>query len=1716
MQCFEELTSARLRVMRTVIFGFILATQPILNADETKKSATASATEVSFHRDVLPILRENCFGCHQGSLKQGGYLMTDFAAMLKGGDSGTRAIVAKKPKQSYLLEVITPVDGQAEMPKKGPPLKVADIETIRNWIKQGAHNDSPLVRPEYSSDRPPEYVQPPVIAAIDFSPDGKQVAIASFHETLLYRTSDWQLEKRLIGMSPRIESVRYSPDGKLLAVSGGQPGVFGELQLWNSEDGSLVRSQTLGSDTVFHVTWSHDAKLISVALPDNTIRAFHAETGEQKFFSRAHEDWPRATLFTIDSQHLLSAGRDMTVKLTEVATERFVDNVTSITPGALRGGIQALVRHPTRNEIFVGGADGVPRVYRVFRETARVIGDDSNLIRRFDPMPGRIFSTAVSPDGSLLAAASTLDGQSFVRVWAYDFDGTTPENIKAIQAKRVLSRNTKEIEQLDEFLARKPKQVAEWDAPAVSLYAIAFDKQNRLAGAGSDGHLRVWSLSDNREIAKFNVTPTALTKLAKSNTPTAAQSIKSPDSKNPIASSDTNANVIDPSTISSLSIEPKNIEIGRWNDTVQMLVTAELTNGHKIDATSFAQYEMSDGSVAKVSATGWVEPSKAGEAKLTIRIGNFSETLPLAVRESDHSSVDFIRDVNPVLSKLGCNQGTCHGAQAGKNGFKLSLRGYDPIYDVRALTDDLAGRRYNPTAPLESLMLTKPLGLVPHAGGKLLDEFNTRTAVLKAWIAGGSRLNLQTQRVSRIEVSPANPTIESIGNHQQIRVVAYYANGDTRDVTREAFIESGNTEVATIGQGERATAIRRGEAPILARYEGAYAATTLTVMGDRHGFEVTEAEFAQPIDRLVANKWARLKIQPSPLCSDADFLRRIYLDLTGLPPTSDQVRAFLADTTATEDKRNRIIDQLLESDAFTDFWTNKWSDLLLVNSKFLGKEGATKFRDWIRESIASRKPYDKFAYEILTATGSNRENPAASYFKILRSPEELVENTTHLFLGVRFNCNKCHDHPFEKWTQDQYYQTAAFFTQVSLKRDKESGDKNIGGTAVEGAKPLYEEVSDTAQVEMKHQRTNNVVNPKFPFECDRTPVANASRRVELATWLTSPSNPYFAKSYVNRMWGYLTGKGLIEPIDDIRAGNPASIPELLSYLENRFIENKFDVRSIVREIVQSKVYQLSIETNPWNEDDQRNYSHAIPRRLPAEVLYDAIHLVTGSPSSIPGLAPGTRSAMIADADAGLPDGFLNNLGRPARETACECERSSELRLGSIMALVSGPTLGSALENDKNSIQDLAKKNQDDSVLIQELFLRILNRPATEEEVQATLTVFDQIPTDHHKVEAAHKDRETWWQTEKPIREEARIKELETVKVALATREDEIKPQREKDEAARLVRLTKATAAVTAYEKKIPEEFEKFLVKNKRNLLWQPLPAISATGSAAVTLTPQADRSIVAGGKATKAIYKMDTLGPRSPITAVRLEVLTSGDPKAKGPGLSKNGNFVLTEFEIFVANVSKPDEMRRLKVAKAFADFTQNGFSIEAANDLNNIDQKGWAVNGATGVEHWAVFELESPLELKEGEVLHFEMHQQYKTDAHRIGRFRISVTDDTSEAALGLSEFLSHLANTPKAMRTKEDAAAGVAYFGTSSAPLIKLRDTVAKEKQALPEDEQVVQLRSRVEKLSQPLREDPKLVSLRADVAASLKQSEDQRVTAAEDIAWALINSPAFLFNH
>ncbi len=1681
---------------------------------------TLKAASPSFSNEVLPILRANCFGCHQGAKKLGGYMMTDFQALLDGGESGLAAVVPGRSSESHLIREIVPIDGKSEMPKKGKPLSDVEIEILKRWVDAGAINDSKPAGPRYSLALPPIYTRSPTISSIDFSKDGKLIAVSGFHETLLLNSENGQLQQRLIGLSPRVESISYSPDGKWLAVASGEQAVSGELQIWNVETNKLERSLQLGSDTLFGVNWSPDSTLISFGMTDNTVRAVNLD-GEQKLYQRAHEDWPRATVFTPDGKHLISASRDMTVKLIEVDTERFVDNITSITPGALRGGVQSLARHPFRNEILVGGADGTPKIYRVFRQTARAIGDDANLIRQLEPLPGRIFSVAISPDGRFLAAAATLDNQSTIKVWSYDVDEELPREIRDIQAKRVASLQGDEKKKLEAYVTAQPKVIATWTVPTAAIYSIALDSNGRLAAGGSDGRLRVWNSANSESVFDIDVNPSSTT-IA---TDTGLIAKLRAERLSEIAAVHTNERAsaeflkeVDNfliSRVTAIEVQPASLELDSWNASAQITVSATLDNGEVRDATRVALLSTASSNIW-LSKRGWVQPLENGTCNIEIQIGGHKKLLPVTVAMDAKKPMDFIRDVNPVLSRIGCNAGTCHGAQAGKGGFKLSLRGYDPIYDVRALSDDLAGRRINPSSPTDSLIMTKPLGLVAHVGGKLFEAGDNHALVIRQWISEGANVNTSNTKVARIELSPLNPIAPMPGAVQQLRVVATYPDGRTRDVTREAYIETGNGEVAVVIDGGRIQAIRRGEAPILARYEGAYSATTLTVMGDRSGFDWQPTASENPIDALVAAKWDRMKIKPSEICNDADFLRRVTLDLSGLPPTAEQVRAFLADTTPTQEKREKLIDQLIASEAFVDHWTSKWSDLLQVNSKFLGKEGATKFREWIRESVATNKPYDKFVHDIVTASGSNRENPAASYFKILRTPEDTLENTTHLFLGVRFNCNKCHDHPFERWTQDQYYETAAYFSQVSLKKDDASGDKTIGGTAVDGAKPLFEEVSDGGTGEMKHQKTQQVVAPKFPFQSEYIVAADASRRKHFGSWLTSPKNPYFARSYVNRMWGYLLGKGLIEPIDDIRAGNPASIPELVEFLEKDFVGHAFDVRHLIRTICRSRIYQLAMESNQWNADDDRNYSHALPRRLPAEVLYDAIHQVTGSVSHLPGMTPGARAASLSDAESGLKDGFLTNLGRPPRESACECERSSELRLGSIMALVSGPTLGSAISDQSNSIGQLVQQFSNDSDLINELFMRVLSRPAKPAEIVAATSVTSLIAIDHESLAKSLVQREAWWLDEKGKRQAQLDTDRVDAQNKLDTRIQLIQPERDAAEKSRLERSAVAKAAVDAFETVLPNKLEEFLNKGKNATVWRTLMPNSSEASNKAALVPQSDRSIIARGSADKGVYTIDTPVDPSDFNTVRLEALTGTEFKTAGPGLSANGNFVITELEVFVGKADKPKEMRKLKLTKGLTDFDQTGFSAAAVIDTKLKDQGGWAINGAEGTEHWAVFSTEEPVKIQPGEVIQWRIHQFHDAVDHRVGRFRLSIANRQGELALGLSESLYSVAQVPKSAWTELVTKESLAYFRVSSPEIKKLNETLNKENKPLAEDEQVATFKKRIERLSVPLVDDNRLVRLRNDVKESETQRIQSRLTAAEDIAWALINSPAFLFNH
>jgi len=1166
--------------------------------------------------------------------------------------------------------------------------------------------------------------------------------------------------------------------------------------------------------------------------------------------------------------------------------------------------------------------------------------------------------------------------------------------------------------------------------------------------------------------------------------------------------------------VAALDIQPAKVILSGRYAAAQLVITARLSTGDTADVTRIAKLQI-DGAVAEVTPNGQVKPVRNGTGVVRVEIGGKTISAPVDVADIvDAQPVDFIRDVNPVMTKLGCNAGTCHGAKEGKVGFKLSLRGYDPLYDVRSLKDDLAARRLNAASPDDSLMLLKATAGVPHEGGQRTKLGEKYYEILRSWIADGAKLDLKAPRVTKIEVFPHDPVVQQIGARQQVRIVATYGDGKVRDVTAEAFLDSGNTDVAKTDGGGLVETLRRGEAPLLARYEGNYAATTLTVMGDRTGFTWQQPETWSRIDELVAAKWQRMRIQPSELCTDADFLRRVYLDLTGLPPTAEEVRAFIAETGPVREKRNAVIDKLIGSPEFVDHWTNKWSDMLEVNSKFLGGEGVKLFRDWIRKEVAANTPYDQFVRKIITASGSTKDNPPASYWKILREPSEAMENTTHLFLATRFNCNKCHDHPFERWTQDQYYHLGAFFSQVQLSADPASGKAVIAGTAVEKARPIFEIVKDGTTGEMTHLRTNKVAEPTFPYAVKAD--TEGSRREQLAAWLTSPDNRFFAASYVNRLWGYLTGTGIIEPLDDIRAGNPPTNPELLEYLKTEFLNQNFDMRHVLRLICQSRTYQLSVGTNKWNGDDKINYSHAQARRLPAEVLYDSVLKVTGAATKLPG---GALAGQLPDSALDLPSGFLANLGRPARESACECERSSDLRLGSIMALLSGPAVADAIGDPKNALAQLVAKESDDAKLVDEVFTRVLNRPATETEIKKTLASWGTIEGENTSLlaEADAKEKE-----QAPIiakMEADRLTAIDGAKKELTRYEEEIAPKVAAAEKKRVADIAASEAAVKDYETNklaaAQAKFEETLPEARTHTGWQLLDPSDLKATNNVTLTKQADGSIKAGPqKLPSAIdYTVSAETKVAGITGILLEVLPSADEPGFGPGRN-GGNFVLGEFAV-KSSEAKGNPVNEVELAGAIADHSQDKFDVKAAIDGKKGDaNNGWAIAPQAGVPHYAAFSLKKPLGDDKGVRLKIEMNQP-RSGQFSIARFRLWVTTSAEPLNIGLPQVVATAFKKPAADRTPEDTATIAAYWNQIDPDLLKLRLTLGKNQLPLPIDPGVIERRDSVTKAEEPIRLDPKLVQLRQDSAQSKTQIANKRLTATQDLAWALINNPSFLFN-
>ncbi|HEY1859380.1 MAG TPA: DUF1549 and DUF1553 domain-containing protein [Gemmataceae bacterium] len=685
--------------------------------------------------------------------------------------------------------------------------------------------------------------------------------------------------------------------------------------------------------------------------------------------------------------------------------------------------------------------------------------------------------------------------------------------------------------------------------------------------------------------------------------------------------------------------------------------------------------------------------------------------MPISARAE---SVSFRNDVMAVLSKAGCNQGTCHGNQNGKNGFKLSLRGQDPDFDLASLTRDTQGRRLDSLKPEESLILLKATAKIPHEGGRRFTASSPEYAILAKWIGGGAKPDTADQpRLLRIEPTPAERVLIEPEESVPLRVRAFFSNGEERDVTRMAVYEPSNPLVSVSLAGE-ARRLQFGESAILVRYLDAQATVQVAFVPERKGFvwrDVPEANF---IDHHVFAKLKKLRMQPSELCPDSTFLRRAYLDVLGVLPTAEEARAFLSDTRA--DKRTRLIDQLLDRPEFADFWALKWSDILRSEEKVLDRKGVEVFHDWIRRSIAENKPLDAFARELIAARGSTYAEPAANFYRALRDPSTRAEAAAEVFLGVRLQCARCHNHPFDRWTQNDYHNFAAFFSRVQYRIVENRRRDKLDTHEFDGEQIVWM----AREGEIKHPYSGATMHPQFLGAKTPDFASDADRLEALADWVASPENPMFARTQVNRVWYHMMGRGIVEPNDDFRASNPPSNGPLLKALTKDIIAHRFDLRYLVRTIMNSRTYQLSAIPNETNREDEANFAHALNRPLQAEQLLDAIAQVTGTPLKFPGYPAGTRAAQLAgvrfyDRKPSESERFLQTFGKPDRLLSCECERSDETTLGQAFQLITGELINRCVSENDNSLGKMLHGGRSDRKIVEELYLRALCRLPSEEE-----------------------------------------------------------------------------------------------------------------------------------------------------------------------------------------------------------------------------------------------------------------------------------------------------------------------------------------------------------------------------------------------------------------
>ncbi len=751
-----------------------------------------------------------------------------------------------------------------------------------------------------------------------------------------------------------------------------------------------------------------------------------------------------------------------------------------------------------------------------------------------------------------------------------------------------------------------------------------------------------------------------------------------------------------------IEVFPQQLELASRTDRRQMIVSGFDATGAVRDWTHDVAIRSADPSIAELQGTA-VVPVGDGQTELIVEIGSLQQRVPVAVGGSHlDRPVAFESEVLVALSKQGCSSGACHGSPSGKGLFRLSLRGFDAALDQLTLIHEDFGRRVNTFDPEASLLLAKPLMQVSHGGGKQLHHDDTAYRLLRRWIAEGARPDpADTARCVGIEIHPGGKRVLALaGGSQQLAVLARFADGSVRDVTQLVAYESSNASVATVTPDGHVLPAGRGETVILARFLEHIESVPLTFLDADPAFVWTAPPPHNVLDERVDEKLQLLQHTPSPLCTDEEFLRRVHLDVIGLLPTVEETRAFLADP--SPDKRQTLIDTLLRRDEYATYQALKWGDILRMTKKAVGDDGVYKYHRWVEDAFRSNMPYDEFARAILAAEGSTLSNPPANFYRAAATATDCVETVSQVFLGARLQCAKCHNHPFEKWTQDNYYGLAAFFEPVQRRATQRPGEMFIYTAAGSG---------------VTQPRTGERMQPWLPGEGSLTVAEGDDGRERLVDWLVDPGNPFFARIEANRIWSGCFARGIVDPIDDFRDSNPPANGPLLDALTDAFIKSGFDRKALLRLILSSRTYQASVATTESNAADTRAFSHQLPRLLAAEPLLDAIGQVTGVPETFAGLPAETKATQLPAPDVADVE-FLEIFGQPQRSTVCACERTSDSNLGMAIAMFNGELMHQKLGSEANRFRRGLAAGRSVEELIEELYLAAVCRVPDDAEMAA--------------------------------------------------------------------------------------------------------------------------------------------------------------------------------------------------------------------------------------------------------------------------------------------------------------------------------------------------------------------------------------------------------------